>query len=748
MKTLTQTAYFLCIYLLITVHFALSASISSDTLTIKIDEDRGELSILHQYEDHVDERTVQLGNIRLPGVSEPQIIGVQIPLELIQSSPDRVDYHISMQMDEKTFYLTLKTEGNSLLIAFDTEPIPDVWSMKMPELHQEESIELLRKEPSFSEVRLLPGMIALEESDSDGYLVLSYQEGSIMNFSNRLDQRRDFTLFENSGFTMPFWGVTTPEQSILCIVEYLYTRILYEPGESTLQLSPRFFSDPHSHPIKMKIEFMGRAKNYLDLAKQYRNHLIENDDLPSLKDKLQKKPQLIHLLEGANAKFPIYMSHEQRPDENGVTPPPRVHHYQSFEDVVEIMSDMKSKGVDRLMAIWWGWGKEGYDRLHPDFLPPNPELGGEPAFVKATQAIQEMGFSIGFHDNYTDIYEAAPSFDAGSHCLMGSDGKNRMGGFWAGGQCWLLCSTPGLHFAKRNFEQMKDYSLDACFIDVLTAAPLFDCYSPLHPHSKWGDMKNKRAMMEMASDYFGIFGTEHGFSWGVDACDYFEGITTDPETSNEWFRPIGTSVPLFSAVYHDAIVHYMHQGGTVHHHRPARFLRNLRAGGGSFYNIVRSNYEDPQWQEYFLKTYSISSKLMQGSWQHPLTQHEFLTADNTVEMCRYGDDIFIVINSSENEFKGSIQRDVLGRLNQKVDITLPPHGFIISTPDFSAMHVSKWGEMSLATPGWIELQAVEGEKLADGKVIHITNWQDDLQIHNFPLPKGTSRVALDDLFGR
>ena len=69
---------------------------------------------------------------------------------------------------------------------------------------------------------------------------------------------------------------------------------------------------------------------------------------------------------------------------------------------------MKSRGIER-MWLSGGAGVEGYDRLHPDFLPPNPELGGEKAFVEHTQQILDLSFAIGFHDNFTDIYEAAPS---------------------------------------------------------------------------------------------------------------------------------------------------------------------------------------------------------------------------------------------------------------------------------------------------------------------------------------------------
>ncbi|MFH1738229.1 MAG: DUF5696 domain-containing protein, partial [bacterium] len=278
---------------------------------------------------------------------------------------------------------------------------------------------------------------------------------------------------------MPFWGVSTSDHSEICIVgDHLSTFLVYHPEENRLILRPLFLASSETIP-RLQFQFLGRNKTYIDVAKAYRRYLQDRNELPSLVEKLDGKPKLIHLLEGAIIKFPIYMRREQRPDSNGVTASPKVFNYQSFKDVADVLTDMKENGIDRLLAVWWGWGKEGYDRLHPDILPPNPDIGGAMAFADANYRIADCGFAIGFHDNYADIYSDAPSFESGIHCLVGRDGQNVKGGFWAGGQCWLLCSTEGLKFAKRNFHAMKELGpIDACYIDVLAASNLVGCNSP------------------------------------------------------------------------------------------------------------------------------------------------------------------------------------------------------------------------------------------------------------------------------
>ena len=533
---------------------------------------------------------------------------------------------------------------------------------------------------------------------------------------------------------MPFWGVSTPEQSIACIIDYLYARIQYKPSEESLAIVPHFQNDPYHYPVRMQFHFLGEGKTYTDIAKKYRQYLISRNELPSLEMKLRKKPQLINLLEGVNIKFPLYMRLEQKPDKDGKTPPPVELNYQRYEDVKEWLDEIAP--IKHLMAIWWGWGKDGYDRLHPDILPPNPKLGGEETMIAETKAIKEKGYLVGFHDNYTDIYENAPSFENGIHCTVGADGKNLKGGFWAGGWCWLLCSEEGLAYAKRNFAQMAGYGLDACFIDVLTAAPLFDCYSPTHPHTKWGDMKNKLEMVKLADHYFGVFGTEHGFSWGAELCDYLEGVSSDPYAKVEWTKPLGSSVPLFSIVYHDGVLQYMHQGCSLNPGMPERFLENLRAGGASYYNIVRKTVDNPEWKEYFAKTYSVSSNTIKRTWHYPLSNHFFLTDDKKVEFCEYGNDIKIIINRSDKEYKGTVNRDILGNRQDNVPIVLAPKGFLVSTPDYAALQGSAWGDFKMDKSGWYELEPqTPGVSLLQAEKLHLKAWQE--------LGLGPDQVNLD-----
>lgn len=724
--------------------------IHNNGLELNFDEAACRFDLFQKPSQQVLHRQINLGSIQIPGQEKSLDINRENFPEMSceKVGENRLDIVFPSPDKKTTFVLALEIQEHRLWVAFDTKPIEKMAGAGDSFEPEDETLELLQKPAEYTSVTLLPALIALRLGE-EGSLVVPYQEGTLIDFSHRLDKERSFNLFENSGLTMPFWGVSTPRHSEVCITDALYMQLRFVPEKDTLLLSPQFNHDPYGRPVRLQVDYLGDGKTYIDAARAYRQYLQDRNELPSLEKKLREKPQLVHLLEGVNVKFPIYMSLEQRPNEQGVTPPPKILNYQTFEDVRDILKDMKSNGVDRLMAIWWGWGKEGYDRLHPDLLPPNPERGGAPVFTTMNREIAELGFAIGFHDNYTDIYEAAPSFENGAHCTVGSDGQNLKGGFWAGGQCWLLCSTEGLKYAQRNFEAMKDLGpLNACFIDVLTAAPLFDCYSPVHPHTKYGDRKNKRAMMELVASRFGVMGTEHGFSWGADLCDYMEGITLDPNNQNDFFSGYGSSVPLFAAVFHDAVLQYMHQGAPVNPSNPDRLLFNLRAGGSSYFNVVRDQYEKPEWKDYFIRASRISSDVIRRTWKTPLTGHRFLNEEKTAEQCQYGEDVTIVINRSEKEFRGTFDRNLAGQSAPDTEIVLAPHGFLVSTPDYAALNGSQWGSLKLDRNGWYTFQTQNGKALSSAKDINAMNYTRETSVNKNPaiqLPKGTSAISTERL---
>ena len=69
------------------------------------------------------------------------------------------------------------------------------------------------------------------------------------------------------------------------------------------------------------------------------------------------------------------------------------------------------RGFERVNVSLSGWPTHGYDRQHPDGLPPNEEGGGWAGMRRFFETCRELGFVCWLHDQYRDYYPDAPSFN-------------------------------------------------------------------------------------------------------------------------------------------------------------------------------------------------------------------------------------------------------------------------------------------------------------------------------------------------
>src|SRR6185295_13967531 len=81
-----------------------------------------------------------------------------------------------------------------------------------------------------------------------------------------------------------------------------------------------------------------------------------------------------------------------------------------FDQRGEFFRQLKSNGLDHLAVVLTGWPRLGYDRQHPDVLPPAPEAGGYEGMKLLADTCKELGYLFSLHDQYRDYYVDAPSY--------------------------------------------------------------------------------------------------------------------------------------------------------------------------------------------------------------------------------------------------------------------------------------------------------------------------------------------------
>jgi hypothetical protein len=241
----------------------------------------------------------------------------------------------------------------------------------------------------------------------------------------------------------------------------------------------------------------------------------------------------------------------------------RRHRLTSFEDCGAMLRGLKAAGLDRLTVILTGWGRYGYDRQHPDIMPPAPEAGGPQKLKAFIQTAHSLGYLIGFHDQYRDYYTDAPSYDpqfaiheefadGQAHAFPGSrfgdfkEGRIPFMDHWDGGKQTYLSGPFKLGHLQQNYRWLSAHGIrgDGSYLDVFGYVPPDEDFNPEHPVTRTDDMRYRAQCYNWVRENVGFVGTEAGCDWTIPYTDF-----SSPEHSDA-----GIPVPLMQLVYHDAIL--------------------------------------------------------------------------------------------------------------------------------------------------------------------------------------------------
>ena len=147
------------------------------------------------------------------------------------------------------------------------------------------------------------------------------------------------------------------------------------------------------------------------MAKRYRRHVIDNGLFVSLREKIAQEPLVAKLVGALRMGQRILKnfkpgSHRYKPDDPD-------HNYQvtTFDQRATELRALKAKGIEGAVVSLSAWPREGYDRQHPDVLPPAPAAGGWEGMKRWADACKELGYIPILHDQYRDYYVDAPSWD-------------------------------------------------------------------------------------------------------------------------------------------------------------------------------------------------------------------------------------------------------------------------------------------------------------------------------------------------
>jgi hypothetical protein len=382
-------------------------------------------------------------------------------------------------------------------------------------------------------------------------------------------------------WSMSWWGFKKGRGAMMVIVEtpddasYQF----HHPGGGPTLVGPRWRGSLGrlAYPRTARMCFFGEG-DYVSLAKRYRRHAMETGLFVSLREKIARRAEVQRLVGTPLSRVGILRNLKEDSQRFDAKDPSKNHSLSSFDERARELRELKAKGVERLHVCLTGWPWLGYDRQHPDELPPAPAAGGWPGLKRLAETCRELGYVLTFHDQYRDFYLDAPSYDPqfaiheedeasppqafpGTRFGDRKQGRIPLMSHWDGGTQSYLSPRFMLGHLRRNYEWLFEHGIrpDGLYLDVFGYVPPDEDWNPEHPTTRADSLAARAACFRWTRERLGLVGTEAGCDWTIPYVDVLSPL-----------RPArGVPVPLFELVYHDAVL-------TPYN---AADLRGLLAGG-------------------------------------------------------------------------------------------------------------------------------------------------------------------------
>ncbi len=294
--------------------------------------------------------------------------------------------------------------------------------------------------------------------------------------------------------------------------------------------------------------------NYVELAKAYRAYAVEKKLFRPLTEKIQSTPAVGDLMGGRAVFFwQAKPQHPERLEEllqpaSAAAAPSGLKVNLTHADVLRLTGEIRQAADFRGLVALCGWIRGGFDESHPDIWPPEPALGPVDDLRKILALPSPLIGTL--HDNYQDIYRQCPSWPKGVIRLP--SGGLMPGGYWSGGQAYILNPRNGVEYARRNWEKVKTLGLRALYCDTATGVQFYESYEPGNTLTRAQDEACKKELLGFFKEQGLVLGSEYGADFGVPYTDFF---------LVQHAHVPGETIPLWALVFHDAVISYTGTGG-------------------------------------------------------------------------------------------------------------------------------------------------------------------------------------------
>ncbi|MCF7837204.1 MAG: hypothetical protein K9N49_01095 [Candidatus Marinimicrobia bacterium] len=302
----------------------------------------------------------------------------------------------------------------------------------------------------------------------------------------------------------PLWGVTTGQSGFAAYIPLGYgdadAAIVATANHGNAQLCgahARFHYRQHprdtrvDEPRRLVFEFLDGEPDYAVMARVYRGYLVENEHIPTLRQRVAASPELAHQ---ARSYFFMPMLGLKRfacyanPYPDGSGP---LDIYMTFDDLLAEMQRAKENGVGSALVQMIGYNREGHDGSYPDIFPMEPKAGGEEGFARCVKGFREIGYRSSVHINLRCYSRSSLGFRYDT-VMRDRDGGPVVNQTGPEGEDFNACPWAAAEpFYREFFPRLKELGLDGGIYTDFMLGVIFRCYQTRHGH-----LSTRRAYIE------------------------------------------------------------------------------------------------------------------------------------------------------------------------------------------------------------------------------------------------------------
>lgn len=351
-------------------------------------------------------------------------------------------------------------------------------------------------------------------------------------------------------------------------------------------------------------------------------------------------------------------------------------------NTIDVLEDMKRSGMNKAWI--------GFDDIDSGYVSPE--------FIKKAN---DYGYLIGPYDSYHSIHKpgeekwSTATFEDKSlyenATIKDKNGK-KLEGFQGTGR--KLNPTLSMPSVKSRVDRVlnEGYDFNSWFIDCDATGEIYDDYSKNHITTQAKDLEARlKRMSYIRDDKNMVIGSEGGNDFASTTIAFAHGLETpafswvDPDMNKNkdskyyvgrYYSPTGGvpkvfskqvpvkelykkifispeySLPLFRLVYNDSVVtsdHWLWGTFKIADEVESRMMKEVLYNTAPMYHIDKSEWE--KHKEDILNHDKVWSEFNKKALSYPMTDFEFLSDDRLVQTTCYGDNLRVVANFSNGDFK-------------------------------------------------------------------------------------------------